>query len=99
MTKNLFNDEIIKRYIFYRPIKKYKQYECTMCMEWYDTLKNAKNCCTDKKIKWLAHLQKGKHKKYPKSSIGMMCLTCKSYFLGNCKCDYGSFMDDCDICY
>ena len=97
--KNLFDDGEIKRYIYYRPVKKYNEYECILCMKWYKKKEEAINCCSKLKPEWLQFLKKGKYKKYNKNSIGFMCLTCKSYFLNNCKCHYGKFNDDCEQCW
>lgn len=108
MKKNLFDDGTIKRYIFYRKIPKSElkdlkdcplKFECTICNKWYDTIKEAKNCCPEKKVKWLEFLKRGKYKDYPLGSIGSCCFTCVSYAMGRCKCDYGTFNDDCEVCY
>ena len=111
MEKNIFDDGIIKRYIYYRkipkstkhPIKECRnyptQYECTICNKWYDTQKEAEECCPEKKVEWLKFLEKGKYKDYLLSSVGAHCCTCVSYAMGRCKCPHLSFNDDCEVCY
>lgn len=108
--ENVYEDEHIRRYIYFRKIPRYKhpirdigmvptQYECPLCMKIYDKKQDAIDCCIDLKPKWLKYLKEGRHLKYGVGQIGFMCYSCHSHFLGNCKCRHGGYIDDCEQCW
>ncbi len=99
MKKNLFNDGYVKRHVFYYKHAKSNNWDCPACMKMYESRKDAYNCHLKEKEEFLEYLKKGRHRKYPKDSIGFMCTTCFSYFIGNCRCNYGKFKDPCEQCW